>query len=549
MKKIYKIISLVFAILFILISPITSYFSVNQVYAFTFESAMESELMKQIMIPTLISAGLVFSGENAINAAEEVYYDVKDWLYDQGFNWEFPEDPREPQGPKLKLGDVILGLTGGKVIYDAAIGKFKKIVEMPSGFFKLIKNWVDLKFDEGNNASVPGFIHVPYSRIELDGLSDGEDKILTTINLFGTSSTRHYLYAMMVYETGHIEFATWSTRETGEFVISGYKRKAAGAPPPRFLEARIRKSGAPASSGNILRNFYYYPFYNNEDYKLGWGQLFYTTSFVNVSNPADLVDGYSNTYGTPEIVDNPNYDWNNPYTNSKTITIPIETDTEGNPEVDSDGLNRPSIGTEWWVDKQPHEVTESDPSGIPQPEIPEIPDTDDDTSILITIGVLLQSLLRQITGIRNDTANIADKANDISEGIGNIGNGGDGTDVPTDFDWGDFKRFLDIFVIFIYFIVILILILVKLLAVVFFNLTSISANADLFNQYPTILAGVNYLKNLRVGGLSITVHQAFEYVFMIFFFIFIIKQIRKLYDSYVYEENERLRTNKAKNEG
>ena len=39
--------------------------------------------------------------------------------------------------------------------------------------------------------------------------------------------------------------------------------------------------------------------------------------------------------------------------------------------------------------------------------------------------------------------------------------------------------------------------------------------------------------------MSITVHQAFEYVFMIFFFIFIIKQIRKLYDSFVYEENQR----------
>ncbi|MPN03499.1 hypothetical protein SDC9_150729 [bioreactor metagenome] len=120
-------------------------------------------------------------------------------------------------------------------------------------------------------------------------------------------------------------------------------------------------------------------------------------------------------------------------------------------------------------------------------------------------------------------------------GTGGLG----GTPPPTQFEWGDFGKFFDIFFIFIYFIVILILILLKFLQVVFSNLPNIPPNPELFNNYPTILEGVNFIKNLKVGGLSITVQQAFEYVFLIFFFIFILKQIRKLYGAYVYEENER----------
>ena len=75
---------------------------------------------------------------------------------------------------------------------------------------------------------------------------------------------------------------------------------------------------------------------------------------------------------------------------------------------------------------------------------------------------------------------------------------------------GNFRHFLDIFFIFIYFIVILILIILKFLEIVFVGIPGITANADLFTEYPNILEGVNYVKNLKVGGLAITVHQAFN---------------------------------------
>jgi hypothetical protein len=74
------------------------------------------------------------------------------------------------------------------------------------------------------------------------------------------------------------------------------------------------------------------------------------------------------------------------------------------------------------------------------------------------------------------------------------------------------------------------------LEIVFVGLPAIEANTGLLAEYPGILEGVNYVKNLQVGGLAITVHQAFEFVFLIFFYIFIIKQIRKLYNAYVFEQ-------------
>lgn len=186
------------------------------------------------------------------------------------------------------------------------------------------------------------------------------------------------------------------------------------------------------------------------------------------------------------------------------------------------------------------------------PEV-ENPDDDEQTGILIYIGNILQPIVGQLSKIVEGVKTIVSNTNKLvfnttnpeldpitgepaAAGDGIIGNGID-TRIPTDFEWGNFRHFLDIFFIFIYFIVILILIILKFLQIVFVGIPNIAANTDLFAQYPNILEGVNYVKNLQVGGLAITVHQAFEFVFLIFFYIFIIKQIRKMYNAHVYEES------------
>ena len=109
-------------------------------------------------------------------------------------------------------------------------------------------------------------------------------------------------------------------------------------------------------------------------------------------------------------------------------------------------------------------------------------------------------------------------------------------------DWGNFGGLFDLFFIFYYLIVIAILLLIKFLSVVM-NILSIPPNTELFNSYPTMLDGLNYLKGLKIGGFTVTLQQIFEYMFMIFFFIFIVTTLQKLYHSFTGVERQELRAN------
>lgn len=475
-KQIIKIISLVFVILFILFTPIYTYFQSNDAYALGI--AISKELEKQTLIPLLIASGLVFKSQEAV---EETYERLDDFLASLGPGFELPTP--DPEDPKETLLDALKKLANSKVTWGPLTGSYNKIVEVSAGLWMLVKQWVDENYNQGEN-----FFPAELTKINVD------------MNLLKAGNYHYVDLQVGDYIEVYINDSKQNTKE--------YKTE--DKPFYFFYESNFV---------NLLSNG------SRKIYSV-WSpsKLSYYIYKLNPNGTTII--------GTSNIVDNPNYDWNNPNTNSKIITLPVKTDAQGTPEVDSEGYHIPAVDTEYWVDKEPYEIIESDPSGIPEPE----PGEDTETGILN----MLKNFLYYFQNISKNVSDIKQNTDAIAEGSGN-GNGND-TEVPTGFEWGDFKKFFDIIMIFIYFIVILILILVKLLTLVFTGLVNIPANAALFNQYPTILAGVNYLKNLKVGGLSITVHQAFEYVFTIFFFIFIIKQIRKLYDSYVYEENERNRT-------
>lgn len=109
-------------------------------------------------------------------------------------------------------------------------------------------------------------------------------------------------------------------------------------------------------------------------------------------------------------------------------------------------------------------------------------------------------------------------------------------------DWGNFKGFFDIFYIFYYLIILAIIILVKFFGVII-SILDIPANPALFESYPTMLSGLNYLKNLKVGGFNITLQQIFEYMFTVFFFLCIVTQLQKLYHSFSGIERQQRREN------
>lgn len=121
-----------------------------------------------------------------------------------------------------------------------------------------------------------------------------------------------------------------------------------------------------------------------------------------------------------------------------------------------------------------------------------------------------------------------------------LNNPGSSADEGT--DWGNFKGFFDIFYIFYYLIILAIIILVKFFSVII-SILSIPPNKYLFDNYPTMLDGLNYLKNLKIGGFSITLQQIFEYMFTVFFFLYIVTTLQKLYHSFSGIERQQIRAN------
>ncbi|MEM1804428.1 MAG: hypothetical protein QW745_07705 [Thermoplasmata archaeon] len=531
MKKtiLKRILVLTIVFLMIISTPFSIRENINNnpyVYATTatFEQMLNSELMKHFIIGTGISAGLVFATVEAEWAYTEAF---KTYLHTIGPSYR----PDGPDGPDLE--QFIKRVLIGSVVWNAGKQVYKLGMWIDDAFWHLVRNWVNDMYDEGEN--LPS---------DLMMFEYQNHKILFSIetrdNTYGNLFDYYYLS-----------------------LNGGEKSFIGGWPTKTFII--IEKINSVSKQSNDLYEIKY-------EYKVNTsGSLQYKT-IENVVNGNTTFDIPNKIIGVTGIVDNPTYDWNNNYTDTKVIPIPIESNTNGEPKLDENGFYLPSIDTEEWIGVTPEEIPNLDPTGTPIPDIPpfpdiENPDNDEKTGILIYIGNILQLIVGQLSKIAEGVKTIVANTNQLvfntpspifdpttgqqidpetgepipepelepAAGDGIIGDGID-TNIPTDFEWGDFKHLLDIFFIFIYFIVILILILLKFLNVVFMSLPSIPANTELFNQYPEILEGVNFVKNLKVGGMSITVQQSFEMIFLIFFFIFAIKQIRKMYGASVFEQ-------------
>ena len=348
MKKIMKRI-LALTIVFLMIISTPFYISENinnnpYVYAAaTFTQTLESELFKQTLVPTLISAGLVFSSKESIEKAAE---DTIEWLKQQGFDWKPPD---EPDGPNLE--DVIKEMLKAVTLVSASHELVKGIVKIPEMLWNLIKSFVDDNYSVGENIigdefETQGYINGYAYEILIEGqgtfsvivkikVNDGDLK--TVVNIFNASPGRTiYIKSFNVSDIIKIN----STRVR---VYYSYKYHVFinGV----FDQEVFKESNSTVDIGSTVYEENPYPEYN--------------PIIVN---------------GVEGIVDNPNYDWNNNYTDYKDIIIPIETDVYGNFKTDENGYYLPSIDTEDWVDVQPIEIPNLDPSGTPIPEIPPFPD-------------------------------------------------------------------------------------------------------------------------------------------------------------------------------
>jgi len=522
-----KVISLVLIILFITLTPISSFLQIeNNVYAIsatlTFEDALHSEMFKHSIIAAMIGYGLTWSD------ADDVVGTFNDILAD--FETKGPDykPPNKPDGPDLK--QLVHDLLASASIAFTADGVYKNILAIDDMLADFIKHFIDENYDEGDNvhSNKPqnqGYINNYF--YELNIIGENTTNIQVFIKINGSDENRMVNMPL--------------TNQPGKVLQLNF-----------FDILNITK----------LDNTRAYVSFKVQ-YKIV--DLSNGTYTLTPSNPGDKMQAFNvglDVYtespfqetiinGTNNIVDNPTYDWVNTQTQERTVVIPIEVDPlTGEPQKDENEIPIPGISTADWVGVTPEEIPNLDPHGMPytapvitpenplpvNPELPENPTLEQIQDFTII------EYLKNLFQTNKNAAEMQDPTVMGIPSADGTGNGGTGT--PTAFDWGDFSKFFDIFFIFIYFIVILILILLKFLKVVFSSLPNIPPNTDLFNNYPTILDGVNYIKNLKVGGMSVTVQQAFEYVFLIFFFIFVLKQLRKLYGAYVLEEHERDKDNK-----
>ena len=534
MKKTILKRILVFTIVFLMIisTPFSIYGNLynNNIYVYastaTFEQMLNTELMKHFIIATGISAGLVFATVEAEWAYTEAF---KTYLNTIGPSYR----PDGPDGPDLE--QLIKAALIGSVVWSAGKQVYKLGMWLDDAFWELVKSFVDDNYDEGENFNTTEYV------------------LKANQSSFQIQPYSKYFVTEYHQNFGHL----WAVIEIKDNPYDDTRYHL-------FVNNNIIVN---LKKTDPIQTYYGYVINNgNIGIRIGFNTV-YDWNIIGIDEPP-----IKSIYGTSNIVDNINYDWNNNYTDTKVIPVPIEMDPYGNPKTDENGYYLPLIDVDEWLDVQPTEIPNLDPTGTPIPDIPpfpdiENPDDDEKTGILIYIGNILQLIVGQLSKIAEGVKTIVANTNQLvfntpnpvfdpttgqqidpetgqpvepepeaSTGDGIIGDGID-TNIPTDFEWGDFRHLLDIFFIFIYFIVILILILLKFLQIVFTGLPGIAANTDLFTAYPEILAGVNYVKNLQVGGMSITVQQAFEYIFMIFFYIFVIKQIRKLYNAHVFEQS------------
>ncbi len=166
----------------------------------------------------------------------------------------------------------------------------------------------------------------------------------------------------------------------------------------------------------------------------------------------------------------------------------------------------------------------------------DIGNPDDTTGILGWLKgfwELLKSLWERLLAF---LASIVALLTSIFTNTGNLSESAQGT------DWGNFKNFFDIFWIFYYLIILAIIILLKFFSVIM-SILIIPANTALFDQYPTMLSGLNYIKNIKVGGFNVTLQVIFEYMFTVFFFLYIVTTLQKLYHSFMGIERVQRREN------
>lgn len=332
-------------------------FKYHEVTAEASDFAMPSDTyLKSVIAPLLVSAGLVFRSQQAL---DDTVQKVKLRIIQGGLDSTVPRPPNDPK-PSRTWKEVLTALATGYVVYDVATGLYKNVVSIGSDFFHFVKTWVDDNFKEGENIVYDNFFRV--SDLPLVPYDSNTYKYLLDFHF-----EKFYFYDINFIP---VERFFLSTDGSGNLLYKNYNNSNTYTYPLKMCQVIYNgqnrlylKSGV----SNVIMS---------KD--ISYVSSFYIPLNSDVPDVSNVsIDGKEN------IVDNPNYDWNNQYTGDKTLVLPVETSPLGLPSFTPDGFPVPELSPDYMVNVNPDVIPEQNPTGIkyspdgselPEPVSPTYPD-------------------------------------------------------------------------------------------------------------------------------------------------------------------------------
>ena len=291
--------------------------------------------LKGLIATTLVSAGLVFTSAEALNDTVEK---VKLRIIEGGLDSTIPQKPNDPKPPRT-WRDFFKSLVKGYIVFDVSRQLYKNVVELGNDFFYFIKSFVDDNYDEGDNV------------INKEGWNVSDGNYITINNIEIGDTVKAFLV-----NRGYVIL-----KRTGERGADIYLRSGGNVWElnPTAISNVYTSGFTLISENNLLR--------------LKFGETYFGQ--VEIDNYIDN-DEFTNgkIVGTPDIVDNPNYDWNNFQSGNKSVSLDVATGPGGLPIFTPDGLPSLNLSPDFMVDVTPGVVTDQDLSGHPYtPNAGEVP--------------------------------------------------------------------------------------------------------------------------------------------------------------------------------
>lgn len=315
-----------------IIMIIISVIYVPKIYAVD-NMIIDNPYNRQLIGTLLVASGLLFSKVDDMN---EVLDDFIDEWNDHETGWQMPGGPNDPKN----WADLLFYITAiGVTVYDLGFDTIKQVINMPQNLMDYFKEWVNEKFDVGENIINPNYLLFQY----------GNYKVSFVVRKFINEADG------LMYDYLYIS-------------LNGGPETIVGGHPNGFYNIGLV---------NVLPSNYNYTVKVCYKLKNQDGSL---TNMFN-QNVYDVINGNTDPYlgetiyGIPDIVDNPNYTYTHNKTNEPTIVIPIQS-----PEQKEDGYFIPDGGIEDLINQDYEDIANSNTDGIVLPDIsnPEVSNPDVD---------------------------------------------------------------------------------------------------------------------------------------------------------------------------